>query len=80
VTTVLNQLFTASDLAADRHRALLAEAEAYRLARQAANAAPAPSERKGGRLVRLLRPAPRYASAYEIVSWLKGRSRPRPTS
>ena len=57
---MLNQLFAASDLAAERHRALLAEAEAYRLARQAAKAAPAPPERKGGRLLRLLRPAPRY--------------------
>ena len=32
---MLNQLFTAADIAADHRRTLLAEAEAHRLARQA---------------------------------------------
>jgi len=32
---MLNQLHTASDIAAEHHRALLAEAEAYRLTRTA---------------------------------------------
>jgi hypothetical protein len=36
VTTMLNQLHTAADLAADHRRTLEAEADAYRLARTAA--------------------------------------------
>jgi hypothetical protein len=60
VTTVLNQLFTTADLAAERRRTLLAEAEDYRLAREAAEATTTEPEGKGPRLFRLLRPAPRF--------------------
>jgi hypothetical protein len=35
VTTMLNQLHTAADIAADHRRALLADAQAHRLARTA---------------------------------------------
>ncbi|WP_143517182.1 hypothetical protein [Pseudonocardia sp. MH-G8] len=35
MTTMLNQLHTAADIAADRRRTLLAEAQAYRLAHAA---------------------------------------------
>jgi hypothetical protein len=63
VTTMLNQVHTAADLGADRRRTLLAEAEAYRLARTARLGAPT----VGGRPARrrwfdALRPAPRRAA------------------
>ena len=49
VTTVFSEIFSAA-VATDRHRVLLAEADAYRLARVAA---PAPRARIRSRLVRL---------------------------
>jgi hypothetical protein len=51
VTTMLNQLHTAADLAADHRRTLEAEAAAYRLARMAA-----PVARTRRRWLPLLRP------------------------
>jgi hypothetical protein len=51
VTTMLNQLHTAADLAADHRRTLEAEADAYRLARTAA-----PVSRARRRWLRPLRP------------------------
>jgi hypothetical protein len=47
---MLNQVFTAADIAADHRRTLHAEAEAYRLARQATDAAD-PAARPQTRLV-----------------------------
>jgi hypothetical protein len=57
VTEMLNQLFTAADIAADHHRTLLAEAEEYRLARQA-TAEPEEKEKRPSRL-----PLPRLRRA-----------------
>ena len=42
---MLNQLFTAADIAADHRRTLLAEAEANRLARQASAKSDADTDR-----------------------------------
>ena len=50
---MLNQLFTTADIAADHRRTLLAEAEAYRLARAAA---PRPTTAREPRLPRLALP------------------------
>jgi hypothetical protein len=51
VTTMLNQLHTAADLAADHRHTLQAEADAYRLARTVERGAPAarsrPARRRG---------------------------------
>ena len=60
VTTVLNHPFTTADLAAECRRTLQAEAEDYRLAREASEATTTECERKSPRLLRLLRPAPRF--------------------
>jgi hypothetical protein len=63
VTTMLNQLHTAADLAADHRRALQAEADAYRLARTAQLGAPAAAGRPTRRRwFGVLRPSPRRAA------------------
>jgi hypothetical protein len=46
---MLNQLHTTADLAADHRRTLLAEAEAYRLARTARRGAPSAADRPARR-------------------------------
>jgi hypothetical protein len=63
VTTMLNQLHTAADLAAEHRRALQAEADAYRLARTARSDTSAPGARPVRRRgwLRLLRATPRAA-------------------
>jgi hypothetical protein len=59
---MLNQLHTAADLAADRRRTLLAEAEAYRLARTARLRAPAAARPARRGWFGVLRAAPRRAA------------------
>jgi hypothetical protein len=63
VTTMLNQLHTAADLAADHRHTLQAEAAAYRLARTARLGAQSPAGRPDRRRwFESLRPAPRRAA------------------
>jgi hypothetical protein len=60
---MLNQFHTAADLAADHRRTLLAEAEAYRLARTARRGAQSLADRPARRRwFEALRPAPRRAA------------------
>jgi hypothetical protein len=63
VSSMLNQLHAAADLAADHRRALQAEADAYRLARTARSDTSAsgarPARRRGW--LRFLRATPRAA-------------------
>jgi hypothetical protein len=61
---MLNQLHTTADLAADRRRTLLAEADAYRLARTARRTVPAVEPRLSRRgWAQLLRVLPGRAPA-----------------
>ncbi|MFD1528293.1 hypothetical protein [Pseudonocardia aurantiaca] len=58
MTEMLNQLFTAADIAADHQRTLLAEAKAQRLASEAAAATRNGDAERGTRLPRLALPRP----------------------
>ncbi len=51
---MLNQIHSAADIAADHHRTLLAEADAYRLAKAAAPMRAVRSAPVGPRLLRVL--------------------------